>query len=144
MSDAFEIWLSFLDEGGDSLLRAWLVEEGLEDGLLVLKALVQSSIEGVFDCSLCSDDRVLGFGGDCVYYFVDFCLEAFSGEKVGDVEAMGFLGVDGKASQNHPLCYLFTDYPWKGLCSTHSRNQSECYLRQPEAGLFRTEDNVTE
>lgn len=142
MSDAFEIWLSFLDEGGDSLLCPWLVEEGLEDGLLVLEALVQSSIEGNFDCSLGSDDRVLRFGGDCVDYFADFSLEAFSGEKVGDVEAMGFLGVDRKTSQDHPLRYLFTDYPRKGLRSTHSRNQPERYLRQSEAGLFRTEDNV--
>lgn len=79
-SDAFEIWLSFLDEGGNPLLRAWLVEEGLKHGLLVLEALVESSVEGDFDGSLCCDYGVLRFGGDRVDDFVDFRLETFSGK----------------------------------------------------------------
>lgn len=110
----------------------------------MLEALVESRIEGGLNGSLCCNYSVLGFGGNCIYNFVDFCLEAFGGEEVSDIEAMCFLGVDGKTSQNHPLRYLFTNYPWKYLRSAHSRNKTQCYLRQSEAGLFRTEDNVAE
>ena len=92
--------------------------------MLVLEALVESSVEGGLYCPLGSDDRVLGFCGDCVHYFVYFCLEAFGGEKVGDVEAVRFLGIYGKSSQNHPLCYFLANDSRKDLRSTHSRNQA--------------------
>lgn len=63
---------------------------------------------------------------------------------MSDVEAMGFLGVDGKTSQNHPLRYLFTNYPRKHLRSTHPRNQTQSYFRQSKTGLFRAEYNIAE